>query len=391
MHPEHIPKGIKILTLARGIRWFGWGMCETLIPVLLFSFSHSYVEAGIFRAIYDVVFILALPFVSTLGDRIPAKSLILFALALYPIIGLSYFLAGALGTALFIIIARALNGVTWCCDNIGGDTYLRRFALDSHLSKTFGYLSSLPNFAWMIAALISIPFLPYIKVHYLFLAIVVTSIVAYLVMKRAPIDQVPVQLSKPKYFSHLIESAKGMRHWKVEIWILAFLAFFVSCLDLLGTFFLPLFTYNTSNDLSRVVIITVVYAIPSALAFWLGMYIDRVSKWVFIAISFFVSSVLLGLLAISSGYFFQVIGIFILGIITVGINLAVQAQVTKVSTVDHYGRIGGLIAGADEFGSILGPVAIGLLTDIGGMRITFLTLAGIAVAVAVGCFVYRAK
>ena len=124
MNTEHIPRGIKIVTLARGIRWFGWGLCETLIPVLLFSFSHTYVEAGIFRSIYDVVFILALPFVSTLGDRIPAKSLILFALALYPLIGLSYFLAGALGLAVFIVFARALNGITWCSDRISYSTWL---------------------------------------------------------------------------------------------------------------------------------------------------------------------------------------------------------------------------------------------------------------------------
>ncbi len=61
---EHIPQGIRTMTLARGLRWLGWGLCETLIPVLIFSFSHTFVEAGIFRSIYDIVFLISLPAVS---------------------------------------------------------------------------------------------------------------------------------------------------------------------------------------------------------------------------------------------------------------------------------------------------------------------------------------
>ena len=78
---SYIPTGIRVITLARSVRWFGWGMCETLIPVLLFAFSNSYVEAGLFRAVYDIVFLLALPFVSFYADRVPAKFLLLTALA----------------------------------------------------------------------------------------------------------------------------------------------------------------------------------------------------------------------------------------------------------------------------------------------------------------------
>ncbi len=387
---EHIPRSIKVLTVARSVRWFGWGMCETLIPVLLFSFSHSYVEAGLFRSIYNIVFILSLPIVSILADKIPAKKLILFALALYPLIGLSYFVAGVLGTALFIVIARAINGVTWCCDSVGSDTYLRRFAFSDHISKSFGYLSALPNLSWMIAALISILFIPFVPITWLFLAIIPTSLIALIILRSAPADEIPVQsnIRSLGRFQNMLDVLKGIKDFKMEIWGLAYLTFFVACVDLLGTFFIPLFTYTDSNSLPRVVIISVIFAIPSAFAFWFGAFVDRVSKGKFVVWSLTAVVILLGVLSFMPGYVFQLIGIFILGILTVCISLAIQALATKASARENYGKIGGIMTGADEMGAMLGPIMIGLLIDRTSVPATFLVICVAGLLTCVGLFCY---
>lgn len=391
MDHDHIPKGIKIVTLARSIRWFGWGMCETLIPVLLFSFSYTYVEAGIFRAIYDIVFLISLPFVSILGNRVPAKSLILFALALYPLIGISYFLAGALGITFLIVFARTINGITWCCDSVGGDTYLRRFASQFHLSKTFGYLTSLPNLSWIIAALVSIPLLTRVPIYYLFLAIIPTSVIAYFVMKQAPRDEVPVSQNTMTFTSNIIQAIKGMRHWDNKLRLLVFLMFLTTCIDLLGTFFLPLFVYSVNSNLREVVIITVLYALPYAGAFWFGKYIDTVPRWIFVAVAFASTGVLLGALSFFSNIVFQLFGIFLLGILTVCIGLALQAIATEISNRDRYGSMSGLMTGAEETAAVVGPIAIGILFDAGGMQNTLLMLATVSVATAVVCIRHKPR
>ena len=337
---DQIPRSIKMLTIARSVRWFGWGLCETIIPILLFSFSRSYVEAGIFRSIYNIVFILALPIVSILADKIPAKKLILFALALYPLIGISYFVAGILGTALFIVIARAINGITWCCDSVGGDTYLRRFAFSDHISKSFGYLSALPNLAWMIAALVSILFIPFVPIHYLFLAIVPTSLIALIIFKSAPVDEVVLRkTSSLGRFQNIIYVVRGVKDFRIEIWGLACLTFFIACVDLLGTFFIPLIAYTEGNGLSRIVLIGVVFAIPSAFAFQFGAYIDKVSKMKFIVISLITVVLLLAVLSITSGYILELTGIFVLGILTVCISIAIQASVTKISDRERFIKV----------------------------------------------------
>lgn len=382
---EHIPRSVKILTVARSARWFGWGLCETLIPVLLFSFSRTYAEAGLFRSVYDIVFLLALPVVGMVADRIPAKRVILFALALYPLIGISYFFAGVFNAAFLVVVARALNGVTWCCDSVGGDTYLRRFALDEHLSKSFGYLSALPNLLWIIAAIGSLLLVPLVPIHWLFLAIAPTSVAAFFILRKTPEDVVPVRAERKPF--RLIEAMKGLRLYGPRIWSLAGLTFFVACLDLFGTFFFPLSMLSETEDVGKVVVVTVLFALPSAFAFWIGSYIDRISKERFLIVGFVLIALILTALWVIPGFALQAAGIFVLGTLEVCIGLALQVQVTKAATKDNYGRVGGIMAGADELGAVIGPIAIGFLIDATGMQSAYGVLGALSLGVASSLFV----
>jgi MFS family permease len=388
---DSIPVGIKRMTFARGFRWLGWGLCETLIPVLIFSFANSYVEAGIFRSIYDIVYLLALPFIGILADRTPAKYILLFALAIYPLIGISYFLAGALGLAFPIIIARIINGVAWCCDNVGANTYLRRYASRFHLGKSFGYLESLPNLFWMLAALASIPLLKLFPIHYLFLAIVPTSLFASFLLRRLPVDSVRTEKAVTKKYrvSDLLQSLKNARRFPNEVWVLAWLAFFVGCIEVLGTFFLPLFVYNDGGSLSQVVLISVVFAVPSACAFWIGKSIDNFQKKRVIVIALILMAGLLGILSGISNYLFQTIGILILGILLLSVDLSIQSLTTIVAGEGRYGRIGGIMLGANTLGSIFAPIAVGLIADDSGMQTTFIVLGIIAFVTAGGSYLYK--
>jgi len=106
---EPLSDGVKQIALARTIRWIGWGFGESLIPLFIFYFSRSFAEAGLFKSIYDIATLLTLPIIGAWADRTPAKSLIVVALLLYPLVGLSYFLAGVFGAAIFIVLARCCS------------------------------------------------------------------------------------------------------------------------------------------------------------------------------------------------------------------------------------------------------------------------------------------
>jgi MFS family permease len=357
-----------------------------LIPVLLLSFSSSYAEAGFFKSIYDIVFLLALPIVSILADRIPARKILLFSLIFYPFVGLSYFAAGAVGLSLFIVLARLINGMTWCCDDIGSNTYLMRYASRFHISETFGYFTALPNFLWIIAALGSLLLIPHVPIHYLFLGIVVTSIVAFVLVYKLPSDVVDPKSAlekEKKRFVVFIETLKGIKEWKPIVWILATITFLTASINVLGAFFLPLYAYGADENITRVVIVSVIFAIPSACALWIGRRVDRVDNKKATVFSFLIMGLILLVAGFVSGYTMQMITIFVLGIILVVIDLAIQSMATKVTEQTHYGRINGIIGGANNIATIIAPIAIGFITDIGGSQSAYFTLGGIAIATAI--------
>jgi len=94
-----MPEGIKLLAWARTARWVGWGFGESLIPIFLFAFSASYAETGLLSSVFEISLLISLPIVGMLADRMSAKVLIIAGLVLYPLVGASYFLAGATGVA----------------------------------------------------------------------------------------------------------------------------------------------------------------------------------------------------------------------------------------------------------------------------------------------------
>ena len=101
-----ISKGTRILTIATSIRWVGWGVTETLIPIFIFSFVANYAQAGLLKSAYEIALILTLPLAGILADRIKPTTLILVGLSLYVIVGTSYLLAGLTGLVIFVVIAR---------------------------------------------------------------------------------------------------------------------------------------------------------------------------------------------------------------------------------------------------------------------------------------------
>ena len=141
-----IPIGVRVLTFATSIRWIGWGFAESLIPIFLFSFGHSHANAGILKSFYDIAFIIALPLIGVLADRMRGTTLILIGLGLYVFVGTGYLLAGITGLVIFIVIARFFNGIGYAFDSVGRETYFRRHTPKEKLATVFGYFDSFASF-----------------------------------------------------------------------------------------------------------------------------------------------------------------------------------------------------------------------------------------------------
>ena len=123
------------------------------------------------------------------ADRMPAKRLVLWSLIIYPLVGISYFLAGLWGMAIFIVIARVINGFNWELENVGIDTYYRRVINSKVIASSFGYLETWSHVAWITGALIGMVLVLFMPIHYLLLGIAPFAVIAYFVALRAPTSQ----------------------------------------------------------------------------------------------------------------------------------------------------------------------------------------------------------
>lgn len=397
-HIRHIPKdkslprGIKIIAWARTIRWIGWGFGEALIPIFIFSFSSSFAEAGLFRSTYEIATLLALPIIGAWADRTSAKYLIIVALILYPLVGVSYFLAGLLGAAIFIVIARAMNGALWGLENIGVSTYYRRLANHNNLGSSFGYIETWSNFGWIIAALIGMYLVSFVPIHYLLLAISPTAIIALFVALRAPRD-----ISKNgngKSDSLVSSYRKAFSEWKTwnnHLWLLGALVIFSAIIEALMWFFIPIDAYISGAKPAMVVLLVVIAAIPTLFGYTLGKIADKKNKYSLIAIGLFGIAVVMVGLAIFPNYAFKLIASFALGVLLELFAVIQKILVTTLGPAETYGQRGSAFESVATLGDLTAPLILGIALDVVGFTNVSTIIASVAIILCISYALIKNK
>jgi len=248
--PVALVRNIKLIAWARTVRYIGWGFGEPLLPIFLLSFSHSFAMAGLLMALLELTTIITLPLVGALADHVPARSLVVIGLLIYPFIGLSYYLAGALGVVGMIVAARLLNGIGWPFESVGIDTYYRRMVEKGSLLRSFGYIDTFAELGWILAACVGIFLVKYFPVHTLLLLVAPTSLIAVLLVLRVQRDEISSneEFRFASHASHLhrhvLQSYRDvfteMHTWDQQLHLIAFLAFFGRIIVSFIGFFVPI-------------------------------------------------------------------------------------------------------------------------------------------------------
>ena len=390
---EDIPPGVRILTIATSVRWIGWGFAESLIPVFLYMFAGSFAMAGVFNSAYDVAFIIALPLVGLAADRSRATTLVLIGLSLYVFVGLGYFLAGFLGLAVFVVLARAINGVGYAFDEVGRETYVRRHTPAANLATVFGYFDSIANFWWAMAAIVGIFLVSFIPIYWLLFLIAPTTVLAMGVVyffgrkwdvSPKSIDAKKVQEKKPGYR----ELVRELGLWNWQLKTLVGFNFFIALAGSVVMFFLPIQLYKEGSGYVPIILMGVIITIPAFFGWVLGKLFDKKGTRVFLygLIAF---AVLVAALGFTHAYVAQIAIAFLVGIILELLSVGSNELITVYADPAHFGRVDGLTHSITDIGSLIGPIAAGVLIDMSGPKITYGVLALIILALAFG-FVFVA-
>lgn len=371
----NIEKGVRLISVATSIRWFGWGFAEAFLPVFLFSFAHTYAETGLLRSVYGIVFLLSLPIVSWFADRVASRKLMLAALLLYPLISISYFSAGVLGVVAFVVCARAINGVAYALDSVGRSTYVRTHAKESNIATSFGYIDSVSNFWWLVAVFLSVILVRYIPVHYLFLAIIPTSLIAILFVRKLPNGNTALELTKEdrlSVFGSYNSFFKIIVSWGKQVRWLAVLLFFVGVIATIGEFFIPIYAFTQNESLWKVILLIGFATFPTLLSSPLGAIADKYRRTIFWACGF--SAVLLFALAFIVSFPAQLALVFFIGVCLQLLSLAVDREVTFQVPREHIGSLSGAFQGVSQASEIVGPIVLGISIDLLSMQATLIGL-----------------
>ena len=388
-----LPYGVRVLAWSRAVRWIGWGLGEALIPIFILTFSKTFAEMGLFSSTVDIAALISLPLIGVWADRISAKHLILISLLLYPIVGISYFLAGSLGLAIFIVIARASNGFTWELENIGIETYYRRVIDGEHIATSFGYIDSWSHVAWIGAAFVGMVLVNFISINYLLLGIAPFAIAAYFIALRAPKDRITASVSsKSESFVHTYKKAVNeWRTWDLRFWLLAVLILFSGIVSALMYFFIPIDAYLSGANLPMVVLITILGAIPALFGYKLGRIADTRNKYGLIGFGLAVIALCTLGLFIFPQYWFKLVAIFIMGIILELFYVAQSSLITTLGPSETYGRRGSAFESIVTLGDLAAPLILGISLDILGFPMVTLVIAGISLVLGCGYYFIKIK
>jgi len=385
MRQKDLPYGVRVFAWARAIRWIGWGFGETLLPVFIILFSKSFAEAGFFSSSVDIAGLISLPFIGLWADKVPARRLILWSLILYPIVGASYFLAGALGLSIYVVIARVANGVTWELENVGIETYYRRIIDRTHIAASFGYIETWSHAAWIAAALVGMVLVQFFPIYDLLFLIAPFALIAYVVALNAPKDS-PKADKEPRlsFLRTYRKAVSEWRTWDSGLWIVSALILFSSILSALMYFFIPIDAYLTGANLTMVVLITVFGSIPALFSYKLGRLADIRNKYHLIAFGLCATAVIAIGLAVFPQYWFKLLAMFLLGIILELFYVAQSALITTLGPSETYGKRGSAFESIITLGDLSAPLILGIGLDILGFSNISLIVACGALVLAVG-------
>lgn len=382
---QNLPNALKIITLSRAVRWTGWGFGEPLLPIFILSFTSSYTEVGFIRSLYELVLLLSLPAIGFIADKVAPRKVILISLILYPLIGISYCVAGIFGYYVFVILARVINGFVWGLENTAINTYVLQITSKRKVASAFGFLETYSNLGWGFAAIFSIYLVKIMPIHYLLFLVAPFSLLAFLLMKKVPKTTPQKRFGNGFTINDFIETyvhfAKAIRNWGSRHWSLYCGIILTSCIEVLIVLFIPLQAYYNNVSLEYIIIIAIVGSLPQLFSLQVGRYVDHLNeiKVVFIWLLGIISS--LAFITYFNSNFAIVAACFILGLSNVIFGMLQKNIISKLANRMNYGRTSSAFEFMATISDVIIPIIFGFIIGEFGLFILMYIVIGYSLVV----------
>jgi MFS family permease len=339
---------------------------------------------GLLIAVYDFAEIIAKPIFGALGDRVGMKKTMLagivlftFASILYPFINpqlliVVRFLQGV-GAAALSAVSLALIGV-YFKENRG---------------KAYGIYNAIKGTGYVVSPVIGGAIVVQSDFSAIFYATAGIGAVAFLISVFLPDPHTPekISLDDDDDFS-LKKMLEVFRQRDLLPWYLIIVAnmFFVGILFGFLPVYIASLDYSPLSTGLLISVVAVSYLLVQPLA---GMLADKIDPAITIRVGLILSAISIILVPFTQGTSLVVLSI----IAGIGVGTVWTNTDTLMSTLAKQGRLGetmGIAGSFKEFGDMVGPLLIGLLSQLLGLKAGFI-ICGVLGLLSVGFIVTNHK
>ncbi len=359
-----ISREVKIASWATAILWFGWGFGESLIPVFLYQFSNSYAESGLLKSVYDITALLVIPLIGYYADRISTRKMMLVGIGLYFLIAFNYYLAGALACALFIVIARFINGFAWPLTRVSQENYICNYTPKDKVARAFGYFDTLTVVAWAIAVCSSLFLVSKLAIYQLLFFIAPAAAIAFIVAWFLPRGPKLKKIGRLKFnFLPYRGIIKEIMRWPLKLKTVILSGLLISFVSSAFFFFIPIEVWKTGSDLKQVIILAIFYSLPEAAGSLLGWVVDKIKVNKSLFFCFFGLFTVTVLSIFFTNFIWRLTALLLFGIFIETIVLARRQLIVDFNKNCGYGSINAILGEVTGLGELIGVILVGVIID----------------------------
>lgn len=397
-----IPVSIRIISFSSFLfilwRWLG---ADTFFSIYIKTIVDNIFRVSVIWWWLSAIRLLFTIPIWKLDDHVDMKSIIILSKIFYVIAGFLYFFAWVFWSLTILIFAVVFNGFASASLFTTFNSYIRHRIHKNKSWSEFALFFSSFNLAYVVWALISATFITWMDLKYVFLFIVVFSIVSFFTDKNLPDlkEKKKIHVFLKESFLHQffreVFSLKSFKDTRLDLkksgkWVWDWLRFefLFGILNYIWFLFIPIICFQNNIWLAQIAIIFAIMRLPYIIDLVLGSVVDKYNKkWLIMIVLLFVS-LLYALLAYTSSFG----GIIV---ISLGISLwlaIIRPVISAITSEDWNKNIIWSITGAEQFvwrlGDVVGAIWFGLLSTILGLKISFIVI-GIWLFVRSFVFLFR--
>jgi MFS family permease len=370
--------GIKLVIIMIFLRSLGFGFIDPYYSIYLSQFTANYTIVGILSGMLGLASLIALVPLTRLMDRVQDNQIMEDGEIFQTLSMVIYILAGVFKNIPILILALILHGVAQQFIIVGAESFIRRHSPASS-ERNFAYYNALNYGGWILGMFISAFIINYLNLNILFLFLIPSSVAGIILLRRTRDRGLSSLISGILKYFHNTRDVQAMvsdiKTLNPRTPYFLLLAFSDGMIRMYIMIFVPLFGISIGLSLPKIAIMMAAIHIPFVFSHIINRFAGRFRQMNLISIGLLIGGISLVLLALIVHEVWIAVLLALNSLTLATIYPAYNGLLTRLTPIRQLGEVTGVVNFVFRLGQIAGPVIMGLIADLYGIKFSFYTLA----------------